>query len=1582
MQKIHGYILFGLMATVVGVYGALGWMLFAPAVTAEEEVLLMPTRIVEFTQVAAQPTATPLPTGVIPPTVEPTAEPSTSTTVPSQAPTQESVTAEPTRTKQVLTEDPAQDEAQVTEAVTTSSATVEVDEVSVTEDPAPTTSPDIPRSEMGFSVGTREVTISTCDSQELIDALNAEEDIINLNGTCTYSYATKNNSNSFGSNALPVIDYDVTINGNGATIERDGTGGNFFRLFFVTYPGNLTLNDVTLLGGDVKPESGMKGNGGAILIRVGTLTLNNVNMFGNNANYGGAIYIFDGADMVADSASISGNTAYLGGGGIYTTGSDSQVDLTDTVFFNNDGLEGGAIYMGGGSDLTATTSTFGEDGSPNEAGRRVNPDTGDVYYIGRGGAIYSAGSGTSVILDETTLAANRAYVGGAIYNVGGAHVTVQDSSMIGGASAADGNIATADGGGVYNQGIGSRFVLDASSISYNAAETNDDGADYSDNYQSDGGGIFNRGGAEVIIYTGTVANNRASSGGGIFTQDYGSNVKINMNSVIEENTALNLTDASRPENGGGIYNIGDSGVSISNTIIQYNTANDSGGGLFQANENTSVTIEYTDFLGNVAGTQGGGLTNKGGAFAQLFNVNFTLNVSSSNGGAIYSIDPDSYLDMTGSTIEHNTALNGGGIFVTGSSQMVIYTSSFLNNVATSSTVDNEPLGGGGMFVDSQATVTIYVSSFEENSADSGAGMMINGLSTVMMYSVAFIDNSSTGSSSESFGHGGGAIRVRDLGTSATINNATFSGNSAQDAGAILVSGGALVQVTGSSFTNNTANGVSSVSDLRGGGAFWVEGSNTNVYVTDSTFTQNSGESGAVIQVRSDAYVEMTDVSLGDLASLATETNTGDTILHIADLGSQLLIDDSDIRSFNLGTLIYNDNAFLTIRQSIIQEANSNAEHIVAVNDGDFVLDEVRTILVNVTINDIGSDATFLGSYNLNPIELYSVTVVAQNPLFNNETLLPQEGQVQVFNSILETTGTACTGTTSAYSSYGFNIVSDASCGFSEDGDLESTDAQLTAQTESGNVLYYEPDPLGAAAGHIPAISCDIDDDQLDNPRPRGRACEPGAIEIVEAYAAYTSVPPANSDILLEPLAGESDSADIDITDTGTKDLTITSYTLEGAAEITVSGDTAPFTITDGSGATRTLTVTCDGVEAATEYEAVLTVEHTGYQETATYQITCEVGGATQTPTVQTVGLYQAGMWWIGSSDETPYLEDTYAFGSTTAGWQPIVGDWNGDGIATAGLYKEGFWILREVSGEDVTYHRFRFGYQEAGWQAIVGDWNGDGVDSIGLYKDGVFILRNSNSEGAPSHTFRLGSDEAGWIALSGDWDGDFVDSIGLYKDGVFILRNSNSQGAPHHRFRFGNGSGYPLAGDWDGDGTDTIGIYDNPNWLLRNSNSQGGADRVFQFGYIGVDFIPVIGTYSVMDGSGLDVVMLSFGLAVLDAPAEEITEEPTLPPTQEVTEEPQPEITPEVTEEPTALPTELPTDEVTEEPLPEVTAPVETTPEVTPSPTQTETPTEAPVETTPEVTPSPTPTKVPTEATPEPIIPAPEVTPESTPEVG
>jgi CSLREA domain-containing protein len=334
------------------------------------------------------------------------------------------------------------------------------------------------------------------------------------------------------------------------------------------------------------------------------------------------------------------------------------------------------------------------------------------------------------------------------------------------------------------------------------------------------------------------------------------------------------------------------------------------------------------------------------------------------------------------------------------------------------------------------------------------------------------------------------------------------------------------------------------------------------------------------------------------------------------------------------------------------------------------------------------------------------------------------------------------------------------------------------------------------------------------------------------------------------------------------------------------------------------------------------------------------------PTIiqSTVGLYKNGLWLFTAVNASSVPDVMFNFGPTEAGWTPLVGDWDGDGLDGIGVYRNGLFILRNSSNAGTTDASFYFGAREAGWQPIVGDWNGDGVDTVGVYKAGLALLTNNHTTQTVNYRFRIGDGTAGWIALAGDWDNNGADSVGLYRNGEFYLTNNLDGTGLRRPFRFGPASSdwTPLTGDWNADGTDTIGIYRQSVWRLRDTNSTGGVDTGFNFGAREAGWTP-LASYR-----GGTVALAMLAQSAVDAPVLAIPTE------TEVAITPTPETVTDVAVTPTV---ELVTPEATAEviePVVEVTAtaaPTESaTPEPTPVPTEAIPVTEVSSEQTPEVT--------------------------------
>ncbi len=142
-----------------------------------------------------------------------------------------------------------------------------------------------------------------------------------------------------------------------------------------------------------------------------------------------------------------------------------------------------------------------------------------------------------------------------------------------------------------------------------------------------------------------------------------------------------------------------------------------------------------------------------------------------------------------------------------------------------------------------------------------------------------------------------------------------------------------------------------------------------------------------------------------------------------------------------------------------------------------------------------------------------------------------------------------------------------------------------------------------------------------------------------------------------------------------------------------------------------------------------------------------------------IGLYSpaTGTFYIRNANSAGVASTTFTYGPAGAGWVPLVGDWNGDGIKTVGLYNPaaGVWYLRNSNTSGIADLTFAYGPAGAGWVPVVGDWNGDGIDTVALSNPatGVWYLRNSNTAGTANLTFTYGPAGLGWTSLAGDWDG-------------------------------------------------------------------------------------------------------------------------------------------------------------------------------------------------------------------------------------
>jgi hypothetical protein len=217
---------------------------------------------------------------------------------------------------------------------------------------------------------------------------------------------------------------------------------------------------------------------------------------------------------------------------------------------------------------------------------------------------------------------------------------------------------------------------------------------------------------------------------------------------------------------------------------------------------------------------------------------------------------------------------------------------------------------------------------------------------------------------------------------------------------------------------------------------------------------------------------------------------------------------------------------------------------------------------------------------------------------------------------------------------------------------------------------------------------------------------------------------------------------------------------------------------------------------------------------------------------------------LARAQATATIVDDVRFAFGTAGDIPLLGDWNGDGIATPGVFRvdgvgNGTFLLRNSLSSGAADITFSFG--QVGDRPLVGDWNGDGIDTVALQRGNNYFLRATNAASSSITTVVAGLNTD--IGVAGDWDGDHLDTIGLFRPSTATWYLGGAT------FAYGLSTDVPITGDWNHDGIDTPGVFRNGVFYLRNSLTTGVADVTIPYGIF--SDVPLAGD---IDNDGKDSV--------------------------------------------------------------------------------------------------------------------------------
>ncbi len=367
--------------------------------------------------------------------------------------------------------------------------------------------------------------------------------------------------------------------------------------------------------------------------------------------------------LTAGPAAAAGtvNCAPYGSG----TAADVQAAAASGGTVTIKGVCTGTIHLSNSVTLQGVTANATSGLNGNGAGPVITVDGGATVTLKNllvtGGDCKCEGAGVEVVASTLNVIASKVVNNSASSFGGGIDGTTDFHTGLGSVlnltdSTVSGNSGLF-GGGIMSNG-GTPLTLTRTTVSGNTAS-------------GPGGGIY-QGGTQLTVNQSTISGNSASSGGGIALQE-----------VTGSITRTTITGNSAGFGGGGIFaqdenHYAANGLSITNSSIDHNTANDEGGGLLNLSfyGSSYVSTNHTSFTSNSA-PFGGAVNNSGqgatASFAGTADTFLANHADHGYGGAIFNEAiydfsaglvtlSQSQVGPTLGTANANTAYDGGAIY--------------------------------------------------------------------------------------------------------------------------------------------------------------------------------------------------------------------------------------------------------------------------------------------------------------------------------------------------------------------------------------------------------------------------------------------------------------------------------------------------------------------------------------------------------------------------------------------------------------------------------------------------------------------------------------------------------------------------------------------------------------------------------------------------------------------------------------------------------------------------------------------------------------------------------------------------------
>lgn len=335
----------------------------------------------------------------------------------------------------------------------------------------------------------------------------------------------------------------------------------------------------------------------------------------------------------------------------------------------------------------------------------------DNLAKGNGGGIYAKQVGSSLQnaqlrIKNCTISNNSAQSGGGIYVENALPFEITGEKTV-----ISQNTATANGGGIYTN---TNLTFTNGTVSENTAAS--------------GGGMFASAGTDLVISgpkTVITRNVAAGSGGGV----YGYNISI----IGDANDRIEISYNKAPDNGGGICAVGNSANDEKCVVqycdITYNRAGIAGGGLYTSGtcplDMDDCDVTYNDAIDfNIAKNDGMDLTGRGGgAYVQnhstFDNVHIDNNRCMRYGGGIQVCNQNADAYFNSGTINNNLAIysGAGAVHVTESCTFSMVNGEMVGNVCYEV--------GGAIHASYEANVIIQNGIIRDNKVMCGRGGAIH-----------------------------------------------------------------------------------------------------------------------------------------------------------------------------------------------------------------------------------------------------------------------------------------------------------------------------------------------------------------------------------------------------------------------------------------------------------------------------------------------------------------------------------------------------------------------------------------------------------------------------------------------------------------------------------------------------------------------------------------------------------------------------------------------------------------------------------------------------------------------------------------